>query len=133
MPSTARRRSQIALGTIFTGVSVFHFLKRDFFAKLVPAPLRKYEREVDYATEALMATAGMCFWIPKTSHVARWMTTAILVPTFPSAIGQVRHPEQLEKVGLPPKVAPVRVVAQLGMLTWIWWATKRPAATNSPT
>jgi uncharacterized membrane protein len=120
----ARLRSRKALGVIFLGVSVLHFAKRDFFAKLVPPQLQDYEQEVDLGTEALMAASGICFLVPRLRRVARFLTLGFLIPTLPVAVNQMREPEQTDAAGIPQRVVTARIPAQIAMCTWIWWATK---------
>jgi hypothetical protein len=48
----------------------------------------------------------------------------MLVPTLPAAIDQINHPEVLRKAGIPPQLAPVRVVVQTLVAALTWWATR---------
>jgi uncharacterized membrane protein len=105
---------------------VLHFQKRELFGQLVPTPLAKYEREVDLGTEALMAASGVCFLVPGLHRVARRLTLGFLVPTFPAAFAQARHPEKTRELGIPTALVVARIPAQAAMCAWIWWATRSP-------
>lgn len=105
---TAKQRSRFALGVIFLGIAVLHRTKRDFFAKLVPARLSRYATTVDTATELVMAASGVSFLVPTLRPVARYLPTSMLVATLPAAIDQVRHPEAMREVGVPPVLTPIQ-------------------------
>jgi hypothetical protein len=60
---------------------------------------------------------------------ARWANLAMLVPTLPAAADQINHPDVLRKAGIPPALAPVRVVVQTLVAALTWWAT-RPSANH---
>jgi uncharacterized membrane protein len=122
---TKRRISTTALGVIFLAVAVLHARKREYFASLVPDPLKEHEAKVDVLTEVLMATSGVCFLVPRFNPVARWLSTTFLVPSFLPALDQVRDPERRHDSPVPAVVTVARIPAHAGMLAWIRWATAR--------
>lgn len=56
----------------------------------------------------------------------------LLMPTLSAAADQINHPEVLRRAGIPPTLAPVRVVAQILVVTLTWWST-RPSDERRPT
>jgi uncharacterized membrane protein len=114
------------LGLAFGGAGIAHFVKREFFAQLVPESLAAYRTPINVVTGILQIVGAIAMFIPGSRSVARWTNLALLVPTLPPAVNQIRRPETLRKVGVPPQLAPVRVVAQLLVIAATWHAT-RPA------
>jgi len=45
---------------------------------------------------------GITMFIPRMRAVARWSTLGLLVPTLPTAAGQINHPDLLRNAGIPP-------------------------------
>jgi len=121
-----KRLSRTILGLMMGGAGIAHFTHQKVFAKLVPDYLDKYRTQINAGTGVLQVVSAVSFFVAPLRAVARWSTTALLVPSFPEAFNQVRHPERLSAVGLPPRLAPARIVALAGVLAWTWWATKPP-------
>lgn len=65
-------------------------------------------------------------FVPRARVLARWINVAMLVPTLPAAVGQINTPEVLRQAGIPPALAPVRVVVQTIVAALTWWATRPP-------
>lgn len=125
MTTTDRtRKTRIALGVLFGAAGVAHFAKRDFFDQLVPESLAAYRTPINIVTGILQIAGAVTMFVPGLRTVARWTNLALLVPTLPPAVNQIRHPEALDKVGIPPQLAPVRVVAQLLVIAATWWSTQ---------
>lgn len=118
------RRARVVLGVLFGGAGVAHFVKRDFFDQLVPESLATYRTPINVVTGILQIVGAVTMFIPRARAVARWTNLALLVPTLPPAVDQIRHPETLRRVGIPPQLAPVRVLAQLLVIAATWWSTR---------
>jgi uncharacterized membrane protein len=123
-----QRWSRYAQGSLFLGAGVLHYAGRDFFDKLVPGYLSKYRKAIDLGTGLLQVFSGVSFFVPSLHRLARWTSLRVLLPSFPEAINRVREPERMKDVGVPPLLTSVRVVVQVLMVVWIWWATKAPTA-----
>lgn len=120
------------LGVLFTGAGVAHFTNASFFTSLVPESLGNYRREINLGTGIYQTAGGLAFFSPRRRNLARWSALSVLVPTLPAAVGQVRDPEGMRKLGVPPQLTPVRVVVQVAMIGLVWWAT-RPDAPDTTT
>lgn len=123
-PNDRKRLARRVLGTAFTGAGIAHFTHAEFFANLVPASLARYRREINWATGVYQTAGGLTFFDVRLRTVARWSSIALLVPTFPEAFRQVREPERLKALGLPPRLAAARIVAQAAVLGLVWWSTQ---------
>ena len=98
--------------------------KRDFFARLVPGYMAKYQSAVTAVTRALLLVTGISFLVPKLRLVARWGALVILLSSLPEAINQVRQPERMREAGVPPPFALARVPVQGLMIAGVWRATR---------
>ena len=68
-------------------------------------------------------TLGGLGFFSRGRNVAPWSVLTLLVPTLYAAIDQVRHPDRMRALGVPPQLTPVRVVAQILVIALLWWAT----------
>lgn len=118
------RKARFLLGTAFTGAGIAHVAKREWFEQLVPESMARWRRPIGTITAAIQIVSGISMFSRRTRGLARWTTVGLLVPTLPAAADQINHPETLRKAGVPPVLAPVRVVAQILVVVLAWWATK---------
>lgn len=118
------RNTRTVLGVVFAGAGIAHFTHYEFFNQLVPESLAGYATAINVATGIIQISGAVTLFIPRLKNVARWSNLALLVPTLPAAINQIWHPESLEKLGVPPQLAIVRVFAQLGIIGVVWRATR---------
>ena len=117
---------RILLGTAFTGAGVAHVVKNEWFEQLVPEQLAQWRKPISAVTAIIQIVGGISMFVPQLRILARWTNLAMLVPTLPAAVDQINHPDVLRNAGIPPGLAPVRVVVQTVLAGLTWWAT-RPA------
>lgn len=120
-------KARVALGTAFTGAGVAHVVKHEWFEQLVPDSMAKWAKPISAISAVIQFVGGISMFIPRLRGVARWVNLGMLVPTLIPAIWQIKTPEKLRNAGLPPALAPVRVVVQMLVITATWWATRPPA------
>ena len=118
------RKARILLGTAFTGAGIAHVVKHEWFEQLVPKSFSQWRKPISAVTAVIQIVGGISIFIPRLRVIARWANLAMLVPTLPAAIDQINHPEVLRKAGIPPQLAPVRVVVQTLVAALTWWATR---------
>jgi uncharacterized membrane protein len=118
------RTARILLGTSFTGAGIAHVVKHEWFEQLVPESLSQWRKPISAVTAVIQFVGGISMFVPRLRVLARWTNLAMLVPTLPAAIDQINHPEVLRKAGIPPQLAPVRVVVQTLVAALTWWATR---------
>jgi uncharacterized membrane protein len=118
------RNARLLLGTAFTGAGIAHVLKHEWFEGLVPEPLAQWRKPISAVTAIIQIVGGISMFVPRLRSIARWANLAMLVPTLPAAADQIRHPEILRRAGVPPQVAPIRVVVQSLVVVLTWWATR---------
>lgn len=125
MPNSSPTRSvQILLGSAFTAAGIAHIVKHEWFESLVPEPLSQWRKPISAMTAAIQIIGGTAMFVPRMRVLGRWTNLAILLPTLPAALNQVNHPDVLRRAGIPPALAPVRVVAQVVVAGLTWWATR---------
>jgi uncharacterized membrane protein len=112
------------LGTAFTGAGIAHILEHQWFEGLVPEPLARWRKPISAITAVMQIVGGLSMFVPRLRGIARWTNLAMLVPTLPAAASQIRHPEILRQAGVPPQLAPIRVVVQALVAVLTWWATQ---------
>ena len=117
-------KSRIVLGTAFTGAGIAHVVKNEWFEQLVPKSLVRWRKPISAITAVIQILGGISMFVPRLRVTARWVNLAMLVPTLPAAIAQINQPEVLRKAGIPPQLAPVRVVVQTIVAGLTWWATR---------
>jgi uncharacterized membrane protein len=115
---------RILLGVMFGGAGIAHFTKREFFDQLVPAWLARYRTPISVATGIIQLVGSVTMFIPRLRAVARWSNIGLLVPTFPAAFDQVRHPDRMRELGIPPALVIARIPAQMLVIAVTWWATR---------
>lgn len=113
----------IAIGLLVAGGGVAHFTHPGFFQALVPMALDDYRSLVNAATGVLQIAMGAAFLVPRLRTLARWSTIALLVATLPAAFDQIVHPEVIQTQGISSSIAILRLIAQIAMIVFIWWAT----------
>jgi uncharacterized membrane protein len=124
IPAKKEVVSRGLLGLLFVGAGVAHFTHAQFFDRLVPDSLTKYRREIGWVTGMLQVVGGVSIFFPHLRGLARWSMIGLLVPTFREGINQVRHPERMKELGIPPILAWLRLPAQVLVIAWIWWTTR---------
>lgn len=120
------RTVRLALGTAFTGAGIAHVIKHEWFENLVPASVARWRKPISAITAAMQVAGGLAMFAPRARVLARWINLAMLVPTLPAAVGQINTPDVLRQAGIPPALAPVRVIAQTIVAALTWWSTHPP-------
>ena len=118
---------RLALGIAFTGAGIAHIVKHQWFEQLVPASLAKWSKPLSAVTAIIQLVGGISMFIPGQRALARWVNLGMLLPTLPAAVAQINTPDVLRRAGIPPALAPVRVVVQILVAAATWWATRPPA------
>jgi uncharacterized membrane protein len=125
------QKARILLGAAFTGAGIAHVVTNEWFEQLVPESLAQWRRPISAITAVIQFVGGISMFIPRLRALARWVNLTMLVGSLPAAADQIRHPDALRRAGVPPELAPVRVVVQTLVAAATWWATS-PSRSKPP-
>lgn len=97
-----------------------HFIRADFFLKIVP-PYLPLHLEVVYLSGVCEIALGIALLIPRFSRFAAWGIIALLIAVFPANIYVYQHQEV---VPATPTVHFIRLLLQGVLILWAYWHTK---------
>ena len=110
-----RTISQVLLAILMIFAGTMHFVKADFFLKIVP-PYLPYHRVVVYISGVCEIALGVLLLIPQFRPFAAWGIIALLIAVFPANIYLYQNQHI---VPASPLIHFVRLLLQ-GVL--IYWA-----------
>jgi uncharacterized membrane protein len=109
------------LGVLFMLAGVNHFVRPDFYAKIMP-PYLPWHLALVYLSGLLEVALGGLVLIPKYTAPAAWGLIALLVAVFPAnlhmALNAQLYPE------FSPAVLWVRLPLQGVLIAWASWFTR---------
>ena len=130
IPDIDRRAARQLLGAIFIATGIAHLTHQRFYRTMLPYWLVEARREIDVATGTVEVFGGVVLFVPKLRNLARWTNLAVLAPTVPAVIRELRRPYRsrpfsqhrpaLNPVG-PLGMAP----GHAGLAALLWWATAK--------
>ena len=112
---------KIVFAVFFVGAGINHFLKTDFYLRMMP-PYLPLHLELVYLSGIAEIALGVFLLIPRTSVVAAWGIIALLVAVFPANLQMAIHPEvfpELRSVFLW-----IRLPLQGILIAWAFWYTR---------
>ncbi len=113
--------SKCVLAIFMIGVGTMHFVKPDFFLKIVPPylPLPEVLVSVSGICEIVL---GLLLLVPRYSHLAAWGIIALLIAVFPANVYLYRNQDI---VPASPLVHLVRLLLQGVFILWAYWHTQK--------
>jgi len=100
---------------IFAGIN--HFLKPEFYERIVP-PGFPSPRFLVTASGIAEIAGGLGLLIRPLRRVAGWGLIAMLIAVFPANVFMGLHPEHF---GMSPWSLWARLPMQLLFVAWVWW------------
>jgi uncharacterized membrane protein len=122
--SRSQLASQWLLGALFVAAGVVHFVKPDFYLKMMP-PYLPWHRELVFASGVFEIVGGVALLVPRLRRVAAWGLIVLLVAVFPANVHMALNPELFP--GIPAVALWARLPLQLALIAWAHWFT-RPEA-----
>lgn len=110
------------LGVLFVAAGVNHFLKPDFYLKIMP-PYLPWHYELVLISGVFEILGGVGLLIPRLTVPAAWGLVALLVAVFPANIYMTFHPELYPTI--PPAVLWARLPFQGVLIAWAYWFTRK--------
>ena len=111
-----------AFGSIYVGF--LHFIKPDFFLKIMP-PYLPYHLPLVYASGFIEITLGVCLLFKKLRIFAGWGLILLLIAVYPANIYLAFNETPQIALGISPFMASwVRLPLQFVFIGLAYWFTK---------
>jgi uncharacterized membrane protein len=121
--SRAKTASKYLLAIFMIGAGTMHFVRTDFYVKIMP-PYLPLHRELVYLSGVFEIVLGVSLLIPRLSRLAAWGIIALLIAVFPANIYVYQHQDLVPG---SPILHFLRLPLQGVFLLWAYWHT-RPTA-----
>jgi uncharacterized membrane protein len=115
--------SKYLLATFMVVAGTMHFVKPDFYLKIMPPYLPLHLQAV-YLSGFFEVAFGLLLLVPRFSRLAAWSIIALLIAVFPANIYLYQHQELLPA---PPILHLLRLSLQAVFILWAYWHSKLPA------
>jgi uncharacterized membrane protein len=112
--------SKYLLAIFMVGAGTMHFVRPDFYTKIMP-PYLPWHLELVYLSGFFEAALGLLLLIPRFSRLAAWGIIALLIAIFPANIYVYQHQELLPA---SPLVHLLRLPLQAVFILWAYWHTR---------
>jgi uncharacterized membrane protein len=110
------------LGLLFFAAGVNHFVKPDFYVRIMP-PYLPWHYELVLISGAFEILGGVGLLVPRLQVAAAWGLIALLVAVFPANVHMALHTEQYPE--LPPALLWGRLPFQVVFIAWAYWYTRQ--------
>jgi uncharacterized membrane protein len=114
------RFSRLFLALFFILVGAMHFLKPEFYLRIMP-PQIPFPLGMVYLSGAVEMLLGALVISQKTRRAAGWGLIALLIAVFPANIYLALHPEIFP--GIPVWAYWARLPLQAVFIFWVWKVT----------
>lgn len=118
--SRTKTASKYLLAMFMVGGGMLHFLKPEFYLKIMP-PYLPLHLELVYLSGFFEIAFGVLLLVPQFSRLAAWGIFALLIAVFPANIYLYQHQELLPA---SPMLHFLRLPLQGVFLLWAYWHTR---------
>ena len=122
-PSRARSVARGVTAAFFIAAGVNHFVKPDFYAKIIPPGFPAPAALVAISGVAEVA-GGVGLLIPRLRRAAGWGLIALLVAVFPANVFMAVAPQRIPGLNFPQWSLWARLPLQPLMAAWVWWVAR---------
>ena len=109
------------LGLSFVGAGVMHFIKPDFYLRMMPSYL-PWHLALIYISGVCEIGLGILVAIPRYSRQAAWALIALLIAVFPANVYAAMNPQTMPE--FTPSSLLLRLPFQIVFIAWAWWHTR---------
>lgn len=109
------------LGVLFVAAGVNHFLRPEFYVRIMP-PYLPWHRELVFLSGVAEVLLGVLLLVPRTTVLAAWGLVALLIAVFPANLHMALHAEQYPE--FPAWTTWARLPLQGVLIAWAWWYTR---------
>ncbi len=110
------------LGLLFVAAGVNHFVRPDFYLRIMP-PYLPWHRELVLLSGIFEALGGVGLLIPRFQVAAAWGLIALLVAVFPANLHMALHATDYSR--FPPALLWARLPFQGVFIAWAYGYTRR--------
>ena len=111
------------LASFLVGAGTLHFIRPDFYLKIMP-PYLSWPLELVYLSGCCEIALGLLLLVPPYSRWAAWGIIAFLIAVFPANIYLYQNQDILPA---PPIIHFLRLPLQGMFILWAYWHTKQGA------
>jgi len=113
---------RIVFALFFVAAGVNHFIRTDFYLRMMPpyVPLHLVMVQISGVAEIAL---GLLLLIPRTVPMAAWGLIALLIAVFPANLQMALHPETFPEFST--RALWFRLPLQGGMIAWAWFYTRK--------
>ena len=115
---------------IFMSIGVLHFIRPEFFTRIMPAYLPWHVTLV-YVSGFFEMAGGAGLLIPPVRRIAGYGLLALLVSVFPANINMAVNAGEFADIG-PAWAFWARLPLQPVLMLLVWWSTLHAATSRSP-
>jgi uncharacterized membrane protein len=116
-----RTISKYLLALFMVGAGTMHFIKPDFYLKIMP-PYLPLHLELVYLSGFCEISLGVLLLVAQSSRFAAWGIVALLIAVFPANIYVYQNQDVLPA---PPIIHFLRLPLQGLFILWAYWHTTR--------
>lgn len=113
----------ILAAIFYTAAGVFHFLRPDFYLKLMPPYIPWHEAMVQ-VSGVFEILGGLGLLWPRTRRYAAWGLVALLIAVFPANLYMATNPVEAGAAAMAPAMRWGRLPFQALFIWWLLWCTK---------
>jgi uncharacterized membrane protein len=121
--------SKYLLAIFMVGAGTLHFVKPDFYVKIMPPYLPSHLGLV-YLSGLFEIALGVLLLVPRLSRFAAWGIIALLIAVFPANIYVY---QQQELLPASPILHLLRLPLQIFFILWAYWHTRPSRGQSWPT
>ena len=112
--------SKYLLALFLVGAGTLHFIRPDFYLKIMP-PYLPLQLELVYLSGFCEIALGLLLLVPRYSRWAAWGIIVLLIAVFPANIYVYQHQDVLPA---PPMIHFLRLPLQGVFILWAYWHTR---------
>ena len=113
------RPKRISLALLRLVAGAMHFVAPRFYAAIMPAPLKRWDRQIAYLSGVAEIAGGAAVLHPRGRRFARWWLLATLAAVYPANIQMARDAERYRR--FPAWALWARLPLQF-LAAWHVWA-----------
>jgi|HubBroStandDraft_6_1064221.scaffolds.fasta_scaffold04956_2 uncharacterized membrane protein len=118
--------SRHVYGIFFIAAGVMHFVRPDFYLKIMP-PYLPLHPELVYLSGVFEIALGAMLLVKRLAPLAGWGLILLLIAIFPANIYAYQHQDLIPA---SPLLHLLRLPLQAVLILWAYWYTRRDQETS---